>query len=450
MAHNEEKTGASKPKDPKLLEVLGSTDSKLIESLGMRYANEGIYLNEALKSDDSVSAVEAALLAGHSKEKDAEKDDAEKDDAEKDDAEEASAEEASAPAPEGKRKRTRSQKLNIIIIVAAFIVLFCYLFIAGEGTEVLDAIQRFSYPFLLLALVFMVVYWLLEAVCMAMLVNHLHPGFSFLKQFLNTLIGQYFNCITPLSSGGQPMQAYYYQRFGLPLSEGMTTLLCRFIVYQMTTTVYCAIVLVLRFTYFTEQLAPVMTLVVIGFIGGLVLMAMLLALAFWRSGTTRFAMWGIGVLGRLHIMKNPEAAKKEALAQLDDAYNGVHTLFKAPKLLFQVAGVTFVQLTVFFSVSFVIYLGFGLQGSDYLTVISCQAFVYMISSFVPLPGAVGAAEGSYIAFFSYIYPDAGLTAYSTFIWRLFTFYLPIVLGMYITLAVNNPKSWLAKRVGMDK
>ena len=348
----------------------------------------------------------------------------------------------------GKRKRTRSQKLNMVLIILAFAVLFGYLFIAGEGTEVLDAVARFSYPFLIVTLVLMVVYWLLEAVCMQMLVTHLRPGFPFLRQFLNTMIGQYFNCITPLSSGGQPMQAYYYQRFGLPLSEGMTTLLCRFIVYQMTTTVYCAIVLILRFTYFTEQLAPVMTLVVIGFIGGLVLMAMLLALAFWRSGTTKFAMWGLRLLGKVHILKDPEAAQAEATKQLDDAYNGVHRLLTAPKLLFKVAAVTFVQLTVFFSVSYAIYLGFGLEGSDFLTVISCQAFVYMISSFIPLPGAVGAAEGSYIAFFSYIYPDGGLTAYSTFIWRLFTFYLPILIGMYITVAVNNPKSWLARHVGM--
>ena len=433
MTLDDETRDTAKPADPKLFEALGSLDSKYIENLGLRLANERVSLDEALKTDDSVSAVEAALLVG-------------REGAEGD--ETGGEEEASDAQP--KRKRTRSQKLNMILIAVAFLVLFGYLFIAGEGGEVLHAVERFNYPFLLLALVFMVVYWLLEAVCMQMFVSYLHPGFPFIKQFLNTLIGQYFNCITPLSSGGQPMQAYYYQRFGLPLSEGMTTLLCRFIVYQMTTTVYCAIVLVLRFTYFTEQLAPVMALVIIGFIGGLVLMAMLLALAFWRSGTTKFALWGIRMLGRMHIMKNPEAAQEEALKQLDDAYNGVRILFKAPKLLLKVAGVTFVQLTVFFSVSFVIFLGFGLEGSDYLTVISCQAFVYMISSFVPLPGAVGAAEGSYIAFFSYIYPDGGLTAYSTFIWRLFTFYLPIVIGMYITVAVNNPRSWLAKRVGMDK
>ncbi len=46
------------------------------------------------------------------------------------------------------------------------------------------------------------------------------PKFRFRDTFLCTIIGQYFNCITPLSSGGQPFQAYYYNRFGMPLSKG--------------------------------------------------------------------------------------------------------------------------------------------------------------------------------------------------------------------------------------
>ena len=92
----------------------------------------------------------------------------------------------------------------------------------------------------------------------------------------------------------------------------------------------------------------------------------------------------------------------------------------------------------------IIYLGFGETGSDIVTVISCQAFVYMISSFVPLPGAMGAAEGSYVAFFTFVYSNSSLVALSTFVWRIFTFYLPIVLGMWLTVLVNNPHSLLSR------
>jgi len=341
------------------------------------------------------------------------------------------------------------RKVNIALCALAFVVMFGYLFIAGEGEQTLHAFSSFNYAFLLLALAGIVVYWLLEAASMQLICNELFKGFSFFKTFLVTIIGQYFNCITPLSSGGQPMQAYYYQRFGLPVEHAMPMLLCRFIVYQLTMTIYAIIVLILRFNYFTQDLRAIMYLVAIGFVGGFVLMAMLLALAFAKNGVIRVTTWAINLLGRIGILKNPEATLKSATKTLTEAYEGMQFLLNRPALLVKVSLVTFVQLTVFFSMSWVIFAGFGLEANDYLTVVSCQAFVYLIMSFVPLPGAIGASEASYITFFNYVYGDPSIVALSTFIWRFFTFYLPIVLGMILTLMVNNENSALARWIRRD-
>ncbi|MBQ9068403.1 MAG: flippase-like domain-containing protein [Eggerthellaceae bacterium] len=350
---------------------------------------------------------------------------------------------------EGDLPPSFGRKVNIVLCVAAFLLLFGYLFIAGEGEETLHAISSFNWAFLLIALVVIVVYWLLESACMQIISNYLYPGFSFVKTVIVTIIGQYFNCITPLSSGGQPMQAYYYKRFGMPLSDAMTMLLVRFIVYQFTMTIYAVIVLILRFRYFTETLRPLMYLVAIGFLGGLFLMAMLLALAFAKNTITKAVGWIISVLANFNIIKDRDATRANAIAQLEDAYNGIRVIMKEPSLLVKVSLVSFVQLTVFFSMSFVIFAGFNLEANDYFTVLSCQAFIYLISSFVPLPGAVGAAEGSYIVFFNAVYGAPSIVALSAIIWRLFTFYLPIMLGMALTLMVNNPDNWLAKWIAKD-
>lgn len=42
-----------------------------------------------------------------------------------------------------------------------------------------------------------------------------------------------------------------------------------------------------------------------------------------------------------------------------------------------------------------------------------------------------------------------VVALSVFIWRFFTFYLPIVVGMALTLMVNNEKSALARWIKKD-
>ena len=74
-----------------------------------------------------------------------------------------------------------------------------------------------------------------------------------------------------------------------------------------------------------------------------------------------------------------------------------------------------------------------------VTVISCQAFVLLISTFVPLPGALGAAEGSYVLFFKNIF--GGYVHLSTVIWRFLTFYMAIIGGMIFALLVNKKGSF---------
>ena len=98
--------------------------------------------------------------------------------------------------------------------------------------------------------------------------------------------------------------------------------------------------------------------------------------------------------------------------------------------------VTAVQLLLYFSITYIIYRGFGMGETDFFTIIACQAFVLMISSFVPLPGAMGAAEGSYAAFFGGIF-GAHYPVVSTFIWRFLTFYLPIIVGIVINLVLSK-------------
>ena len=344
-----------------------------------------------------------------------------------------------APETAMERPHMKGRLLNAFLCIFAFGMLIGYLFFAGEGEELAHALSNMQWSWLLLALLMVVGYWLLESVCMQIFSQDMFPGFKFKNTLKCTIIGQYFNCITPLSSGGQPFQAYYYNRFGMPLSKSLPMLLCRFVTYQITTSVFCAIVLILRLRYFMDDNPALMTLVIIGFVGGLGLLAMLLAIAFWRTGITKLVSVVFKLLAKLHIVKDPEEKIAHAESTIDDCYREMHYLFKRPKLFAKSIGVTLVQLLEYFAISYVIMRGLGCDG-DILTVISCQAFVYMISSFVPTPGAMGAAETSYALFFGTIYPGASFVALSTFIWRFLTFYFPIVVGMILTLAVNREEA----------
>lgn len=73
------------------------------------------------------------------------------------------------------------------------------------------------------------------------------------------------------------------------------------------------------------------------------------------------------------------------------------------------------------------------------TVVASAAFILMISSFVPLPGASGGAEGSFYMFFRMFFKASGSVSVAILLWRLFTFYLPIVVGVYFARHLSSMK-----------
>lgn len=333
----------------------------------------------------------------------------------------------------------KSKKLNLIICGIAFVIMIVYLFFVDDPAEIYNAIITAKPQFMLLTVGCMAIYWLLESVNLHLVAKEVYPEQKFKNSLSVSMIGQYFNCITPFSSGGQPIQAYYLVKFGVPLGSALTALLSKFIVYQAMLTVYSVVILFFRLQYVLDTHPIMMPLVIIGFIVNTAVIAGLLMLAFFRKPTTKIAHFTVRLLGKLHIIKDVEAKLKFIDSEMEMYYENFQFIKKRPILILKMCFYTLIQLTVYFSISFIIYLAFGLSNSDFLTIISCQAFVLMISAFVPLPGALGAAEGSYVLFFKGIF--GSYVHLSTVIWRFLTFYLAIIAGMAVSLAVNRKNSF---------
>lgn len=344
--------------------------------------------------------------------------------------------------------KKKSNKLNLIICGLAFVFMVVYLFFIDGVDNLLTSLQQINIGFLGIAVFCMLGYWFCEALGLHFAVKSIEPNTKFKTTMIVTMIGQYFNCITPSASGGQPMQAYTFVKRGVTLGTAMTALLSRFIVYQFVLTVYSVIFLVCRLSMFTEgDLKAFVPLVIVGFIVNTAVVVLLFMLAFFKKGTTKLAHGIVRLCGKIRLIKDVDGKLAYIDGELDNYYNNFLFIKKRPVLVLKMLLATFVQLLLYFSITYVIYLGFGLSGTDFLTVISCQSFVLMISSFVPLPGALGAAEGSYAAFFGGIFGK--FTGFSTFIWRFLTFYLPIIIGIVLNFILSRKGIDLSKAEEKD-
>ena len=329
-------------------------------------------------------------------------------------------------------------KINLIICGVAFVVMIVYLLFVDKIENVAYALQRVNKLALVICVLFMVGYWLCEAATVHVLLKSMHPKMRFWHSWLDTIIGQYFNCITPCASGGQPMQAYYLVKFGVPLGSGLTALLSRFIVYQFVLTLYSVFTLVAGYNMFGEDLSQkgLMPFVLIGFVVNTAVIVFLIFVAIWKNGTLKVANWIISLLARLHVIKKPMRKRIYLTREVNKFYENFKFLKKNISVIIKACVFTLIQLLLYLSISYVLYKGFGLSGTGLLQVISYQAYVLMISSFIPLPGAMGAAELGYAGFFKDIFGET-YTGVSTMLWRIFTFYLPIIVGMAFTFTLKN-------------
>lgn len=330
-----------------------------------------------------------------------------------------------------------NKKINLIICGIAFVLMIVYLLFVDKPENIVNALKTINPLSLIICILFMMGYWLCESGVVHTMLKALHPKSEFLRSWQTTIIGQYFNCITPSASGGQPMQAYYFVKFGVPLGTGLTALLSRFIVYQFVLTIYSVFTLCIGFKNFGGDLNKkgLFPFVIIGFIVNTAVIVFLLGVAFWKNGTLKIMNALITLLSNLKIIKHPTKIRVYFTREVKKFFENFKFLKSNLSIIIKSCFFTFIQLTLYLSISFILYKGFGLKNSNYLQIISYQAYVLMISSFIPLPGAMGAAELGYSGFFKDIF--GSFTGVSTMLWRIFTFYLPIIMGMVCMLTLKN-------------
>lgn len=327
------------------------------------------------------------------------------------------------------------KKLNLIIIFIALIGIIGYVGIT-EASNLMMLMQQLNFIWILGVILLMVAYWFLETFILHHITKQFHPKQKFKSSLQTTMIGQFFNCITPFSSGGQPMQAFHMVKTGVPFGIASSCLLNKFIIYQVVLTIYSLVVLGMKLSEFSSKVNGFVYMVLLGFLINTVVVVILLSIMFFKRFTIRVVFSVIDRLVKMKWVKEGTQKKKYVLREFENFYRSFKYIKQHKKMVFFAVVLSTLQLTVYFLVPYFILRAFGLNASVF-SMIAAQAFVLMISSFVPLPGAAGGAEVSFFAFFKLFFP-ANLLNISVLVWRLVTFYLTICVGMCFTLWQKGP------------
>ena len=323
----------------------------------------------------------------------------------------------------------KNYKFNLILGIFSAVIFILLVIFTHGWMDLIHQIKNLQVEWIIAAALSMILYWIFEAKILQCVIFLTNKDYKFKDAFRVTMIGQYFNSITPFASGGQVMQFYALTKQGLGAGSCGSALMIKFIIYQAILTVYSLILIFWKVAYFKNNTNNFYYLIGIGFAVHAGVIICLFIFSTYRKLTHTLILALSKILEKLRFVKNISTLEIRINDNLDQFHNNMEIIKHKKKLVVKASVYTILQLTVYFIIPYFIYLSFGMKGAHMGSMIAGTAFVIMLTAIVPSPGAMGGAEGAFFVFFSLFFASNNIMA-ALLLWRLITFYSCIVFGFY--------------------
>lgn len=332
--------------------------------------------------------------------------------------------------------------INIAIVIIIFIGLFIYMINVDGIDNIITLLANADFKWVLGGVFCIVFFWICEAITLHLPLKKLYPNQKFGESFKVSMIGQLFNNLTPFCSGGQPMQAYELTKSGKRVSDSFSMLAIKFIVYQMALVLFTFVVVIFQFDFFISLMDNFLWVAILSFSVNIFAIIIVILAGINKKFISSIANPFIKLLGKIKIFKNPD----KTIKKFDESLSNFNNQFKFMKeqkiLILKMFLISIVQCLSYYMITYMVYRAFGNSGLAIWQIIPAQAFLLLIMTFIPTPGAGVGAEGGFLLIFNSIFKE-GTINMSILFWRLYTFYAPIIVGA-IFLAFSNKKEKKSK------
>lgn len=327
--------------------------------------------------------------------------------------------------------RSRKSKIFQAALFALSLGMLVYFCVSDNNLITLFySLPNLKFFWLIGAIGCVVLSWMMDSLVIKNLVSTAYSeGYTFKNAFQVTMVGQYFNSVTPYALAGQPMQLLAFTRQGVTSGIALSALVRKFLVYQTSITLFSLFVIVIKYDFFRSQIQGFMALAFIGFLSQAGIVVVLLLFTHSPKFTTKLIHCAVWLLTRLHIVKKPAETSEKVKNQLEFYIANNKAMMGNKQMRAKIYGCTLIQLTALFCIPFFIYKAFHNPGVPIVDMIAAQSFVTMISSYTPLPGAAGAAEGSFLMIFQ-IFFKGSVIRQAMLLWRLIAYYSCIIVGAF--------------------
>ena len=286
--------------------------------------------------------------------------------------------------------------------------------------------------------------WLCDSICLHIPLKKLYPSQRFSTSVKVTMIGQLFNNITPFSSGGQPMQAYELTKTGKRASDSMSVLAMKIIITQIALVVFTLVVMLFQLDFFVTLFQDYLWVAILGFTANIILIIVVILAGISPKMITWITTPFLHLLGKLKIFKSPEKVIQKLNASISNFNKQFKFMYSQKKVVLQVFIWASIQSLTYYSITYMVYRAFGNFGIHFWQIVPAQAFLLMIMTIMPTPGAGVGAEGGFLLIFNSIFKEGTINMAILF-WRIYTFYLPILIGSFFLIPTRIKEKTTRKK-----
>lgn len=326
-----------------------------------------------------------------------------------------------------KAKKIKKTIRNLIVFILLIGLTFYLIFKDQNVLEILNIAVSVKKRYILVAIIAMCLYLLGETINITRILKELGEKATFLRNIRYTLIGFFFSSITPAASGGQPMEIYYMHKEKIAVANSTLALLVHLTSFQIVTITLGILSTILHFEIVKSGLIYLVVLGILLNSTALTLLAISIFSKRLSKGLINFAVKVLRFFRIPNIEKKQESLEKE----LEKYQESAVYIKEHKKLMIKTLVTTFIQVIIYYSIPYWVYLAFGFTGYNFFQIVTLQAMLYATVSGIPSPGAVGVSEGAFIEIFKGVFPATMMNS-AILLNRGASFYLFVIISAIIT------------------
>ena len=331
-------------------------------------------------------------------------------------------------------------------ILFVLLILGTYYFILKDYSieEFFTSLKNCNPCILVWAFVLLISYAFFHCLYLKRMFYHLGYKINWYQALGYIMTEVYFSAITPSSMGGQPIEMIEMSKDKIPYRVNSVVILLNTLIYKVAL-VFLAII---GFLFFSQKLFTFNTLfnclVLLGFVTTLLVMLLFFLLIYSEKLMYRIIQFVLKILKKFKVknVAEREAKLKESLKEYQECAKFTK---KHPKILLEAFIILLLQRISILSISYVIYLSFGLNELSIFEVITFQVCITLGSDFVPFPGGVVVSEGLLLQANQVIY-GAVLATSGMMLLRGISFYLLVTFSFIFYLFFHFVKRRKAVKI----